>query len=107
MPPEELHDRALVCLRQAVTGQPRWIKVHAAENLLALGLPQGIREAFLAEDKAFGQEPQYRVGIWRVLTCAAAGPAERQEWLDKVRNAFSDAGSPRLSWRCGPCRETT
>lgn len=76
--------------------QPQWVKVHAAEYLLRLGYPDGVREAFLDEERRSGSEPRYRIGIWRVLARTASGE-ERERWTQKILNAFLDtSGTDRL-----------
>ncbi|NLF08030.1 MAG: sodium/solute symporter [Pirellulaceae bacterium] len=71
-------------------------EVHAAEYLLALDYPQGVKEAFLEEEKLHGGEPRYRIGIWRVLARAAYDPVERSLWIDRIRAAaFDEDGEDR------------
>ncbi len=86
----ELRDRSLATLRETLAQESRWIKVHAAEHLLTLSYPQGVYEAFEAERVAHEQEPQYRIGIWRVLARAAATAEERQAWIAKIRSVVTD-----------------
>lgn len=81
-------------LRKVMQEQQEWVKVHAAEYLLWAGRPEGIREAFLDEEKQFGTKPQYRVGIWRVLYQSAGNESERVVWLNKIKVAFMDMNGP-------------
>ena len=90
----ELREEALDTLRSALREESRWVKVHAAEALLSLGYPEGVREAFLAEYEQFGEEPQYRIGIFRVLAKAAQDPAENEAWGARIRAAFDDPDGP-------------
>ena len=86
---DALRDRALETIRQTMRDQSRWVKVHAAEYLLELDYPQEVEETFLEELKQFENEPQYRVGIWRVLTRANYNKS-RQKWLDEIREVYLD-----------------
>ena len=90
----ELRERAIATLRGVMAAQERWVKVHAAEFLLALGYPEGVREAFETELAAHSEEPEYRIGIWRVLARASYRPEQREEWIVKIRDAFLDAEGP-------------
>jgi SSS family solute:Na+ symporter len=90
----ELRERSAGILRQVFEGEQRWLKVHAAEYLLALDHPEGVKEAFTKELQDHGGEPQYRIGIWRVLARAAYNEKERQEQTKKIRDAFFDTASP-------------
>lgn len=85
---------AVEVLRESLQTQPQWIKVHAAEFLLALDYRDGIRERFEAELSAAGEEPQYRIGIWRVLAREAVGPDRRDHFTSKIRAAFLDTAGP-------------
>lgn len=90
----ELRDRAVQTLREVLEKEERWVKVHAAEFLLALDYPQGVRETFEKELERAGNEPEYRIGIWRVLARAASNKAERNGWVTKIRDVFLDPKSP-------------
>lgn len=91
---DALRARAVERLRDALRTQSRWVKVHAAEYLLRLDYPQDVRETFLEELDAHESEPQYRVGIWRVLARAAFDDRQRGEWVGRIRRAFADPQGP-------------
>jgi len=74
--------------------QERWVKVHAAEFLLELDYRDGVEEAFTEQLRSHGKEPEYRVGIWRVLTRAAYGSDARRRWMAKIRHVFLDPSAP-------------
>jgi hypothetical protein len=94
---EALREHALRELKQVLHQQNEWVKVHAAEYLLWTGNPVDVREVFLREEKQFGTQPPYRIGIWRVLAQAASSPAERENWIGKIREAFLDSqGKDRI-----------
>lgn len=90
----ELRQQAIDVLRQVLQQEPEWIKVHAAEFLLALDYPQGVRDAFLRELDIHGREPKYRIGIWRVLARATGDDTESRRWKTKIRDVLADPASP-------------
>jgi hypothetical protein len=82
-------------LHAALASESRWIKVHAAEALLACGGDADrdeVRHAFERELAAHGSEPEYRIGIWRVLAQAASG--DRDAWVRRIADAFLDTAGP-------------
>ena len=91
---DALHRRALILLRDSLRRENRWIKVHAAESLLSLGYSQEVRQVFELELASNGEEPKYKIGIWRVLAQAAPDVAEREQWIGKIRAAFLDPTGP-------------
>jgi SSS family solute:Na+ symporter len=96
-PSSDLRLRAVSTLQTALVSQPKWAKIHAAEFLLARGYPQGVAEEFLKELRTAGTEPQYRVGIWRVLARASNETRGRKAYIGKILSAATDpAGDDRL-----------
>ena len=93
-PTEERRQQCLAKLRQALGEEQRWIKVHAAEYLLWLDYPQGVSETFQEELALHGREPEYRIGIWRVLAQAERDPRRAAPWVARVREAFLDPSAP-------------
>jgi SSS family solute:Na+ symporter len=91
---ESLRQRAAQVLRSAMDTEDRWIKVHAAEALLSLGYPDGVARTFERELASKGEEPQYRIGIWRVLAQAARSDRERKPWVARILAAFHDTRGP-------------
>ena len=91
---QALRERSVAVLRKVMDGEERWVKVHAAEYLLEAGYPEGIRDVFLEEANIYGKEPQYRIGIWRVLARAADSEQEQAKWIGKIRDVFVDATAP-------------
>lgn len=89
-----LRDRALRVVRSALATEARWVKVHAAEALLAIDEREAVRRVFDRELAAHGAEPEYRVGIWRVLAQAASAPAQTESWTRKIVDAFLDPHGP-------------
>ena len=90
----QLRTQAVQVLRSTLETEQRWIKVHAAEALLSSGQPDGVARAFESELIAHGSEPEYRIGIWRVLAQAAPTDQQRQPWIAKIVAAFLDPGGP-------------
>jgi solute:Na+ symporter, SSS family len=93
-PADSLHDRALGELRRALHDEPKWIKVHAAEALLGLSYSEEVLDTFEKENEQHGEEPQYRIGIWRVLAQATADKQQRQQYVDLIRAAYLDPNGP-------------
>lgn len=81
-------DEARETLKRVLQEESKWIKVHAAEALLPFGETERVARVFLSENEQFGQEPAYRIGIWRVL--AQARSPERSYWHQKITEAFRD-----------------
>lgn len=92
-----LRQRCVAALRAVLRDEQRWVKVHAAEYLLQLDYREGVRETFEQERLASEQEPQYRIGVWRVLAQADAEERRSAAWVAKIRDVFLDpAASDRL-----------
>jgi len=91
---DELRGQAVDVLRQTLDHESRWVKVHAAEFLLALDHPQGVAEAFAKELDESAGVPEYRIGIWRVLSRTAILEEQRSEWITKIRDVFLDEDAP-------------
>jgi hypothetical protein len=88
---------AIAILKTALVGEERWIKVHAAEALLAVdwtGSRASVARVFGRELVVHDREPQYRIGVWRVLAQAAASRRERDGWIRKIVAAFLAEGGP-------------
>ena len=90
----ELRERAVSTLRDVLEHQERWVKVHAAEFLLSLDYPEGVEKEFTEELERHGTEPEYRIGIWRVLAKAAYDPRENRRFIARIRDVFLDSAAP-------------
>ncbi len=77
-------DRAVIELRRALKEEPQWVKVHAAEALLASNHREEVQSVFEQELKRAGNEPQYRTGIWRVLAKADPDKARRTSYINNL-----------------------
>jgi len=91
---DSLHDRALQVLHEVLDREQRWIKVHAAEGLLAAGERPAVTAVFDRELASFGNEQPYRIGIWRVLAQAARNEDAREPWVQRILAAFLDTEGP-------------
>jgi hypothetical protein len=87
----ELQRRAIVVLRNAMREGEAYEKVHAAEALICCGLPEGVNEYFVEQDRIGGSDTRYRTGIWRVLfRINASSPAAQQRYLQKILAVLYD-----------------
>ncbi len=68
-----------------------WEKVHAAEELLSLGYSTGIKDQFTKELEQYGDTPQYRIGIWRVLAREAKSGEEHKRWVENIARVYADS----------------
>jgi SSS family solute:Na+ symporter len=89
----DLRERCVAVLRRAMREATGWTKVTAAECLLGLDYPQGVREVLQSELARAGDAPGYRIGIWRVLAEVAHRGEERAAWVKKIRDVFLDSGA--------------
>lgn len=90
----DLEKKAMTELRNTLRTRPQFVKVHAGEFLLWLGSPDEPRKEFLKENDLHGEEPKYRVVIWRVLAQTETEPEKKAVWTNKIANAFSDTAGP-------------
>jgi SSS family solute:Na+ symporter len=96
--PDSLKTQCVQILREVMLTQSQFVKVHAAEYLIWAGYPDSVRDVFLREEKLYGAECPYRIGIWRVLVQAADNRKDKDNWIDSVQNAFSDVhGKDRIN----------
>ncbi len=93
----ELRDRAVRTLRDVMGSGPYFANVHAAEMLLALDYPEGVREAFEREVNRQPEGSMQYVAACRVLARAAPRPEQREPWVGKILAVFLDGnGTARL-----------
>ena len=83
----ELRERAVGVLREVLEEEQGRAKARAAEFLIALDYPGGVKEAFAEPTSA------ERIGIWRVRARLAAGDKERKPWTDGICDVFLDTGA--------------
>lgn len=90
----ELRENSIRTLRDVLEKEDRWVKVHAAEFLLELDYRDGVEATFLQELDRYGEEPEYRIGIWRVLAKATYDPKAKARWISRIREVFLDPDAP-------------
>jgi SSS family solute:Na+ symporter len=86
LPPAE-RARLMRVLTDALSRRD-FVGVHAAEALIAVGLPEPALKAF--EPQVDTTEPKYRIGVWRVLARAETDPARRVPIVERVRAVLFD-----------------
>ncbi len=65
-----------------------FISVHAAEDLIALGQRDTVRNAFASQ--ADTAPAPYRIGVWRVLARSMSDDAQRALFVERIRGALMD-----------------
>ena len=83
-------ERARAVLDAALANEKAFVKVHAAEALIALGEKEGPRRVFTAELPAANDMRPYRIGVWRVLAAASKSLPERGEWIARTESVVLD-----------------
>ncbi len=97
---DELRSQCITELRNDLENGKKWVKVHAAEALLEQGYPQNVDEVFKDELSKFGSEPEYRIGIWRVLARATHDPLIRDQYLTQIKEAYLQPNGPDQLHAC-------
>jgi len=91
IPLSTMKPQAQADLKELLHTQAGWVKVHVAEFLIWENRDvDEVRTVFLQEEREFGKQPRYRIGIWRVLAQAAKTPEERKRWTDRIRAVYDD-----------------
>ncbi len=88
-PEEDDAIRARAALHDIFDHEESWVKIHAAEALIAGGEAIPIRERFLGLVPTVETRP-YRVGVWRVLANTSPTAAERAACVAQVEKIFLD-----------------
>lgn len=91
---DSISNQALRELQTNLVSLSKWDKVHAAEYLIWLGHYEGVYETYKQEEGKYGQEPPYRIGIWRVLAQSAPTTEEKQRYIQHILEAFKDPAGP-------------
>jgi sialidase-1 len=91
---EATHARA--ALHEIFDHEETWIKIHAAEALIAGGEAIQIREKFLKMVPTV-DTLLYRVGIWRVLANTSPTAADRAACVAQVEKIFLNLSNPDRS----------
>jgi hypothetical protein len=79
-----------------MAAEETWIKIHAAEALIAGGESVAVRAQML-KLSANPDALVYRVGVWRVLANTSATPAERAACVAQVEKIFLNPAAPDRS----------
>jgi HEAT repeat protein len=86
-----LVEQARTVLANDLANEKAFVKVHAAEALIALGEKDEPHRVFSAELPAANDSRPYRIGVWRVLALASKSARERSEWIARIEAAVLDA----------------
>jgi len=86
--------RALDQLQSALKNEKEFVKVHAAEALIRMWRESEVLPVFVEEQKLHGNDPHYRIGIWRVLVRSSSDTTAREQYLKKLRDVSLDAKDP-------------
>jgi HEAT repeat protein len=89
-PPHSVAERARRVLADALATEKAFVKVHAAEALIALGEVESPRRVFQAELPATERERPYRIGVWRVLALSSPTRDERARWIEHIEAVVLD-----------------
>ncbi|MBA3482726.1 MAG: Na+:solute symporter [Pirellulales bacterium] len=87
---KELREQAIAELQDALVEQQDFIKIHAAEALIALGHDGNVWEIFQQELKNHGDKAHYRTGVWRVLAQATPHESERTAYIGRLCDTYVD-----------------
>jgi hypothetical protein len=93
---DTLELRARAVLHHVMDTEASWIKIHAAEALMAGGEAIEIRDKFLALAPQADSVP-FRVGIWRVLANTSPTAEARAKCVAEVEKIYLNAKSPDRS----------
>lgn len=87
---DSLQKKTVNILKQNLNSLSGWNKVHAAEYLIWTKHPEDVGPIFLNQNEHFGKQPEYRIGIWRVLAQTMQFSREKEKWTNKIKEAFFD-----------------
>jgi len=88
-----LGTQARAVLHEIMVSEQSWVRIHAAEALMAAGETEAIRTYFLHE-LSNTESSAFRIGVWRVLATAAPSPGERAQWIARVEQVYLDPTAP-------------
>ena len=92
-PRNPLADRSRQVLATALADETGFVKVHAAEALIALGSAEAARATFLEELAVANDVRPYRIGVWRVLAATGPTPLDRAQWIARLEVVVLDAAA--------------
>lgn len=91
-PPDALAVRARAVLHEVMAHEENWIKIHAAEALMAGGEAVAIRDRFLQLVPGV-DALAYRVGVWRILANTSPTGPGRAACVASVEKIFLNPAS--------------
>jgi HEAT repeat protein len=80
-------------LHEIMQSERSFVRIHAAEALMAAGEADAVREYFTRE-LPNTETSAFRVGVWRVLANTARSADERNRWIAKVERTYCDQAAP-------------
>ena len=90
-----LRTQCVNVMQATLRSEERWVKVHAAEFLVSLDYRTGVRDVFASERKRHGGEPEYRIGILRVLAeLDRHNSTAFTSHVDQIRDIFLNENAP-------------
>jgi len=89
-----LPDRAIGVLRNALADDAPEVRLRAAESLLMLDYPEGVRDAIREDLDPTRDEPARRIVLWRVMARATPIEQEKKAWIERIRQLAFDASAP-------------
>lgn len=95
-PEDPVAVRSRAVLHGIFDQEESWVKIHAAEALMAGGEAISIRDQFLRMVPTVNSLP-YRVGVWRVLAETSPTAAERASCVAAVEKIYGNPASPDRS----------
>lgn len=90
--PDALSAHARGVLHQIMESERSFVRVHAAEALIAAGEADAVRGYFTSE-LPNTESSVWRVGVWRVLANTAHSTDERNAWIAKIERTYCDPAS--------------
>jgi SSS family solute:Na+ symporter len=75
-------------LEQEMQANTSWVRIHAAEALIAHGVTEPVAASFAPEVNRVASP--YRMGVWRVMARAAQKPAERRQFIEQIHRVLLD-----------------
>src|ERR1035441_144030 len=75
-------------LEQEMHANTSWVRIHAAEALIAHGITEPVAASFAPEVNRVA--PPYRMGVWRVMARVAQKPAERRQFIGEIHRVLLD-----------------
>lgn len=88
------NDFALTKLKEAAHSENFWVKIHAHEFLLQLGYSEWADSSFNSWSRFHKEVREERIGIWRLGYMLTRNAAEKDQWLQKIQEAYLNPDGP-------------